>query len=74
MEKVKSCPFCGSDEIMLKYNGSRHGRFYYMECDVCGGRTRGICVPTKELDGLDEWNNDAAAKVERLWNRRCENA
>lgn len=70
MEKLLTCPFCGNDQIYTRYNGSRSGRFYYLECDLCGARTRGVCVPFNKLQDMDEWDNEAVERVTRLWNRR----
>ena len=72
-KELKSCPFCGSDDVFLKYNGAKHGLFYYVECAVCGGRTRGACRPWKDVpDGTDkhEWDCAAAEIVTLLWERR----
>lgn len=74
MQGIKDCPFCGGSDIFTKYNGSRNGRFYYIECTTCGGRTRGVCVPNKELERIDEWDNNAIDTVSMLWNRRVSDA
>lgn len=73
MQELKSCPFCGSDDIYIKHNGARYGQFYYAECTVCGGRTRGICRPYKDIpeDDPEEWDCRQAETVVMLWNRRA---
>lgn len=75
MQEFKPCPFCGGPDIFLKYNGSKNGRFYYVECETCGGRTKGVCrswrdLPSGTLEDPHEWDCDAALTVTRLWNRR----
>ena len=67
---LKDCPFCGGSDIFLKYNGARHGYFYYVECNTCGGRTRGACLPDGQYSEETEWDNKAARTVELLWNQR----
>ena len=74
--KLSSCPFCGSDNVYLKYNGAKHGRFYYVECAICGGRTRGVCRPYTDIPRSDEpdeheWDCMAAINAEVLWERRA---
>lgn len=73
---MKSCPFCGSKDSYLKYNGAKFGRFYYVECAVCGGRTRGICRSYNDIPQVDdhEWDCCEANLVTLLWNRRCSDA
>jgi Lar family restriction alleviation protein len=73
-ETMKSCPFCGGGDVYIKYNGSKHGRFYYVECDTCGGRTRGVCLAFSRIDDDHEWDNPTAQQVIRLWNRRVADA
>ena len=75
-EEMKSCPFCGGESVELKHNSAKYGWFYYVECVSCGGRTRGICRPRKELPNYDEedvneWDNRYADTVVMLWNRRA---
>lgn len=76
MQEYKSCPFCGCDDIYIKYNGAKHGRFYYVECQLCGGRTRGACRPYSDIQTPDdhEWDCTQAKAVGMLWNRRVTNA
>jgi hypothetical protein len=77
MQEFKPCPFCGGKDIFLKYNGSNHGRFYYVECETCGGRTKGICRPWREIDEDNdpyEWDCQQAMTVKRLWERRSVDA
>lgn len=73
-EELKECPFCGSDQAVMKYNGAKHGRFYYIECEICGGRTRGVCRPFRDIpnDDPNEWDNRYAHTAITLWNQRSE--
>ena len=68
--EFKPCPFCGNEEIMIHYNGSKWGRFYQVKCETCGASTRGVCLPTRFIDKSDEWDNDAANQAITLWNTR----
>ena len=41
-EKLRICPFCGCDDIMIKENNIDAGDTdseHYVECDTCGSRT-----------------------------------
>jgi hypothetical protein len=74
-EAPKNCPFCDGSDIYLKYNGSRYGRYFYVECQTCGGRTRGVCMPNREIptrkeSGVDDFDNRYAVEAMNCWNRR----
>lgn len=58
------CPFCGGDADCIR-QGSRYGGFYYVECTVCGAKTRNISA--KYETGFDNQYSD---KAERCWNLR----
>ena len=73
-EKIKPCPFCGSDQVGGDYNMSRYGkRYYFVRCLVCGARTRGESVLKESLDPEDEWNNAAYLTSVACWNQRAVN-
>lgn len=77
MQGFRECPFCGGTDIFLKHNGSKNGVFYYVECETCGGRTKGVCRPWRDIpQGKDEheWDCYQAMMVARLWERRADNA
>lgn len=76
MQAYKPCPFCGGRDVYMKYNGAKNGRFYYIECGTCGGRTRGVCRPYRMIQDPDlhEWDCEQALNVERLWERRADDA
>jgi hypothetical protein len=80
-KEFKPCPFCGAgaENIYIKRNASKNGIFYYIECEICGGRTRGICrpwdqikEPEKEESHEERWQNNQARTVMNLWNRRSD--
>ena len=68
MSKYLDCPFCGSDEIGLWYQGVRYGRIAFVKCDVCGAQTKAFSY----YDRGEEVNSeDAGAKCAiSAWNRR----
>lgn len=69
---LERCPFCGSDSISAKYNGSRYNRrYYFIECDICGARTRGEGIKNDILTDEKEWDNDALWKSVSCWNQRA---
>lgn len=73
--ETKECPFCGSDNAFLQYNGSKYGRYYYVKCDLCGAQTRGVLRKLRDLplytaDDPEEWTNYAAVTAVNLWNSR----
>ena len=77
MQKVfMNCPFCGADSknVHLKMNTSKNGRFHYVECGICGGRTRGICLPWEFISesetDTERMNCEQSKAVIRLWNTR----
>ena len=67
-EELKPCPFCGSDEITAWYQGTKYGRIAYVECDICGAKTKAFkyLSEDKEYDDSDPGSKKAYA----AWNRR----
>lgn len=65
--EVSQCPFCGGEvELRYDHNCGGHGDFYrtaYMQCCVCGARSRGFVYDgyygetTTELDAIEAWNS-----------------
>ena len=55
--KLKDCPFCGYEPIIVKYNRLGEADLYFVECSRCGVET------TKMIDKED---------VVVIWNRRAE--
>ena len=69
-EKLKPCPFCGSENVTLAYNSSRYKRYYYyVSCMICGARTRGEGIYADHVS--EEWDNQAAMKSVSCWNQRA---
>lgn len=69
---LKPCPFCGgAADLVTNWSDRAKARFYWVECDTCGGRGA-----TKSEA---EWNPQTpcfdgliALKAARAWNRRTE--
>ena len=74
MNIIKPCPFCGSSSISSNCNpGPRNTIYFYVSCDVCGCRTRGLPIKAKWPDDGDvDWNNVAMNKSIASWNLRAE--
>lgn len=68
MDELKGCPFCGSDEVSLWYQGGRYGRYTFAECDVCGARSKTF----RYYDTGEDYCSDdpGAMKARAAWNRR----
>lgn len=49
--KIKKCPFCGSERVML--NSSGKAVFYWVICDSC--EAEGPSASTKK-EAVEEWN------------------
>jgi hypothetical protein len=58
---IHPCPFCGSSDVVLRYDDNWYPK--YIECDVCG------CIGPR-LSGLEGTIEAAALGVERKWNTR----
>lgn len=60
----KDCPFCGAsvDLSSVKISNARYGNIAYVECKVCGARSR-----AKRMYDIDECTNE----LSELWNTRC---
>ncbi len=61
MENLKSCPFCGSDKIEVKYWLEPMGQYFFMKCDYC------LAFGPRALQML---NNCAITEAKNLWNDR----
>ena len=74
---MKKCPFCGSDNSSIygrvcTSKASYHSTYaiYWVECDICGARTKGFSESgAKELD----WDSIAVSRARDAWERRPEN-
>lgn len=67
--RAKPCPFCGSDDIgaWVRWK-DKHNRFVYLECNVCGAKTKARAY----YDTGDELNMDDIGVKSCIdaWNRR----
>ena len=68
---MKPCPFCG-DEASKTWENGRYGPFGYIECDLCGARSKTQKLIRKsEYDTEEEfWNQEAFGILVKRWNRR----
>lgn len=68
MREMKPCPFCG-DNAALYYSSGRYGCFCYVECDLCGAKSKAVSMGTRNPD--DDWAESLPAfKAIDAWNRR----
>lgn len=65
--ELKPCPFCGCHAASLTQRDARYGLIVYVECQICGARTKP--VGTKEDSG-DDWDTPACYSAAKLWNTR----
>ena len=71
--KIKACPFCGNpgDQVSLWVRGGyKHSKFCYVECDVCGAKTKAFTYSSysKEIN----FHDLGAERAYDAWNRRAE--
>ena len=67
MDQIKACPFCGN-EAYPWYKETRYGRICYVECDVCGAKTRAFAYYDTGKEFAD--NDAGALRAVEAWNRR----
>lgn len=70
--KIKPCPFCGGRDadLVTKWDSRTKSRFYWVECNVCGGRgaSKGVAEWDSEEPNFDSYT---ALMATRAWNRRA---
>ena len=73
MEELLRCPFCGDVASKISDSG-RYGPFGYVECELCGARTKTRKIISRTKFDTDEefWDQDAFEAIVRSWNRRTE--
>ena len=73
MGKLERCPFCG-DIGRKVFNVGQYGAFGYIECDLCGAKTKSAKLISPKMFESEEafWTQRAWEPVIRNWNRRYE--
>lgn len=71
--QLKACPFCGQDTAALycNYSGRSDKYFTWVECDICGARSKAATSDDDPSDG-NKWDNRACHKAAAAWNARRE--
>ena len=62
--ELKTCPFCGGNEMVLETSAYENGRWATVRCFECGGNIRS--------DMFETWDEAKADAIEK-WNRRADN-
>ena len=57
-DKLKTCPFCGSEDIKMGETGNIFGVDNYIKCCTCGGKMQ-ICEEYGEDELIKRWNRRA---------------
>lgn len=70
MSELKKCPFCGGNASGW-YKTVRFGRIAYVECDVCGAKSKAFTYYAT-VDDFDE-NDMGVERATTAWNRRVDN-
>ena len=72
--ELKPCPFCGS-ECTVTWTEGKYGKFAFIECDLCGARSKAFGNVIDKRDERLFWDQPAFTKAIKAWNRRVrENA
>lgn len=68
---LKPCPFCAG-EASLWRNVGRYGLFGYVQCDVCGARTKPQKIEhMREFESEESfWNQPGYKAAGNAWNTR----
>lgn len=72
LDKLKACPFCGNDSATWYTQYGGHGYFAWVECDLCGARTKSVSASVA-ADNPAFLESIAAKKTCDAWNRRSTN-
>lgn len=68
-EFLNDCPFCGG-HAFRSFQVGRRGGFGWVECEVCGARTKTAAVHGDPDEDEGFWEQDAYVRLSRLWNKR----
>lgn len=68
-DSLKPCPFCGHEEISVYTQYGRYGYFAWVECDLCGARSKTL-KSTNRADSPEFSVSAVACKLLDAWNRR----
>jgi Lar family restriction alleviation protein len=61
MDKLKPCPFCGSDDVILRIREAA-----WVECNACHGKGAFVTFSREMIQKA------CGEKAVELWNRRAE--
>lgn len=67
--EFKNCPFCGSEDIVVKANYGRHGAFVHVACLFCGSQGKNFSNK-RVWDSDDFWNDISVERAINAWNMR----
>lgn len=65
---LSPCPFCGSD-AEIRNNPSSTGRYYWVECGLCGGKTKALFL-SEALTTRGNAVQFVLNQIRALWNTR----
>ena len=68
MAEILDCPFCGTDDVSVWYKNVRFGRIVFVECDLCGAKSKAFMYYSKKEEF--DWNDTGVKKAIDAWNRR----
>lgn len=69
MKEVKPCPFCGNDDIIAWAKQGKYNGFCYLECDVCGAKTKAYEYLSSMSGGVN-MDDSGIRRCVNAWNRR----
>ena len=69
--ELKSCPFCGSDEVNVKAIKGSRGWFVFCYCGFCGSQGKTFSNKVRDYDSDEFWGDDSIRKASKAWNMRA---
>ena len=67
--ELKPCPFCGGSALPWR-KGYKGKMLYWVECDICGAKSKAHGIDCSECEGENKWDNVACYKAGLSWNHR----